>query len=41
MRGVRNLVVHEYFGGGPSILWETVRGDPSPLIAKLDDVLQS
>jgi uncharacterized protein with HEPN domain len=41
MRGVRNVVVHEYFGVDPSILWETVRGDLPPLIAKLEDVLQS
>jgi len=40
MRGVRNVVVHEYFGVDPSILWETVRGDLPPLIAKLEAVLQ-
>jgi uncharacterized protein with HEPN domain len=40
MRGVRNVVVHEYFGVDPSILWETVRGDLPPLVAKLEDVLQ-
>jgi len=40
MRGVRNVVVHEYFGVDPSILWETVRGDLPPLVAKLEAVLQ-
>ena len=40
MRGVRNVVVHEYFGVDPSILWETVRGDLPPLIAELEAVLQ-
>jgi uncharacterized protein with HEPN domain len=40
MRGVRNVVVHEYFGVDPSILWETVRGDLPPLVAKLEAVLE-
>ena len=40
MRGVRNVVVHEYFGVDPSVLWETVRGDLPPLVAKLEAVLQ-
>jgi uncharacterized protein with HEPN domain len=39
LRGVRNVVVHEYFGVDPSILWETVRGDLPPLAAKLEAVL--
>jgi uncharacterized protein with HEPN domain len=41
MRGVRNVVVHEYFGVDPSILWETVRADLPPLIARLEAVLES
>ena len=41
MRGVRNVVVHEYFGVDPSFLWETVRGDLPPLVAKLEAVLKS
>ena len=41
MRGVRNVVVHEYFGVDPSILWETVRGDLPPMVATLEDVLRS
>ena len=40
MRGVRNVVVHEYFGVDPSIIWETVRGDLPPLVAKLEAVLE-
>ena len=41
LRGVRNVVVHEYFGIDDDILWETVRGDLPPLIAPLEDVLAS
>ena len=39
LRGVRNVVVHEYFGVDPAILWETVRSDLPPLEADLEAVL--
>ena len=41
MRGVRNVVVHEYFGIDDAILWETVRGDLPPLTEPLETVLRS
>ena len=41
MRGVRNVVVHEYFGVDDAILWETVRGDLPPLVEPLEAVLRS
>ena len=41
MRGVRNVVVHEYFGVDPRILWETVQSDLPPLVPRLEAVLQS
>ena len=41
MRGVRNVVVHEYFGVDDVILWQTVRGDLPPLVRLLEDVLDS
>lgn len=41
LRGVRNVVVHEYFGIDPGILWQTVRGDLPPLVAELEAVLAS
>jgi uncharacterized protein with HEPN domain len=41
MRGVRNVVVHEYFGVDPRILWETCRRDLPPLIPRLEAVLRS
>ena len=39
LRGMRNVVVHEYFGVDPGILWETVRSDLPPLEADLEAVL--
>ena len=41
MRGVRNVVVHEYFGIDETILWETVRGDLPRLRDPLEAVLRS
>lgn len=41
MRGVRNVVVHEYFGIDDAILWQTVRGDLPPLVPLLAAVLES
>lgn len=41
MRGVRNVVVHQYFGIDDTILWETVRGDLPPLAPLLEEVLAS
>lgn len=39
MRGVRNVVVHEYFGIDDRILWNTLSHDLPPLIARLEAVL--
>ena len=39
MRGVRNVVVHEYFGVDDRILWDTVALDLPPLVTKLEAVL--
>jgi len=41
LRGVRNVVVHEYFGVDSGILWETLRTDLPPLAPKLEAILQS
>jgi uncharacterized protein with HEPN domain len=40
MRGMRNLVVHEYFGVSDKILWDTVQVDLPSLPALLKRVLQ-
>jgi len=39
MRGMRNIVVHEYFGVDPSVVWKTVRNDLPPLIEKVQFLL--
>jgi len=39
LRGVRNVVVHEYFGIDDRILWDTVVHDLPPLVEKLEAVL--
>ena len=39
MRGVRNVVVHEYFGIDDRILWNTVAYDLPPLVPKLETAL--
>jgi len=41
MRGVRNVVVHEYFGIDDAILWATVERELPPLVEKLESVLSS
>ena len=39
MRDIRNIVIHEYFGVGLNILWETVRNDLPLLVPLLKEVL--
>jgi uncharacterized protein with HEPN domain len=39
MSDMRNVVIHEYFGIDPKILWETVRHELPPLVPKLKDIL--
>ena len=41
MRGVRNVVVHEYFGVDAAILWTTVQYDLPPLVPRLRAVLRT
>jgi len=40
MRGIRNVVVHEYFGVSLSILWQTVKQNLPPLVTMLKAVLE-
>ena len=39
MRGMRNVVVHEYFGIDRDVLWGTVTDDLKPLVALLTALL--
>ena len=41
MRGVRNIVAHQYFGVDKKILWTTVEKDLPPLVPELEAVLQN
>ena len=35
MRGMRNRLVHDYFGMDPEIIWDTVKNDLPPLVEPL------
>ena len=39
MRGMRNVIVHQYFGVDYWILWQTARSNLPPLIAPLQALL--
>ncbi len=39
MRGMRNRLVHDYFGVDPEILWDTIRNDLPGLIEPLRKLL--
>jgi len=41
MRGLRNLLVHEYFGVDVGILWQTIQEDLPPLKPLLQKMLES
>jgi len=36
MRGMRNILVHQYFGIDPETVWETAPNDLPPLIGCLE-----
>lgn len=40
MRGMRNFVVHEYFGVSDRILWDTIQNDFPPLEKLLQKVIK-
>ncbi len=39
MKGLRNLIIHEYFGVSPEILWSTAKNDLPPLVGMLQSML--
>jgi len=39
MKGMRNIVVHEYFGVDLGIIWKTVRDDVPPLLQQIESLL--
>lgn len=40
MRGMRNLLVHDYSNVDYEIIWETASNDLPPLVPKLSDLLE-
>ena len=40
MRAVRNFVVHEYFGVGEGIIWDTIRQDLPGIVEPLERLLR-
>lgn len=41
MRGIRNVLVHEYFGISATVLWYTIEHNLPPLIPMLKAVLET
>lgn len=41
MRGMRNVVIHEYFGVSLRIIWRTIKAQLPPLVDPLRRVLSS
>lgn len=40
MKGMRNILIHEYFGVSLEIVWKTVRDNLPPVESKLKEVLK-
>ena len=40
MRGIRNVLIHEYCGVDVEVLWETIKRDLPPLLAHLRRILE-
>jgi uncharacterized protein with HEPN domain len=40
MRGMRHILVHEYFGVSLPIVWQTIQNDLPPLVPKLKALLE-
>lgn len=40
IRGIRNLIIHEYFRVNLSIVWETIQTDLPPLVCQIEELLE-
>ncbi len=41
MRGIRNVLIHEYFGASVPIIWQTLKEDLPPLVPLLRGILEA
>lgn len=40
IRGIRNVIIHEYFRVNLSIIWETIQTDLPPLVIQLQELVE-
>jgi uncharacterized protein with HEPN domain len=40
MRGMRNFVIHEYFGINDNVLWDTIKMNLPPLVDSLKRIIE-
>lgn len=40
IRGIRNLIIHEYFRVNLNIVWETIQKDLPPLVHQLQELVE-
>ncbi len=40
MRGILNLLIHEYFGSSVEIVWKTMRENLPPIVPQLQEMLK-
>lgn len=40
MRGMRNIMAHEYFGVSMAIVWRAIKNDLPPLTDQLQSILK-
>lgn len=41
MAGMRDRIVHDYFGINHQVVWDAVRGDLSDLVEQVESILQT
>lgn len=40
IRGIRNLIIHEYFRVNLNIIWQTVQTDLPPLVQQIEELVE-
>ena len=41
MKGIRNILIHEYFGVNMDIVWHTIKNDLPKLKTQIEEILQN